>query len=51
MEPIIVFGAIIAMLGGICNGLKNVNDCKINPSLGVKPSKNLVEFLFTDYDQ
>jgi hypothetical protein len=51
MEAIIVFGAIIAIIAGICNGLKNVNDCKINPSLGVKPSNSLIEFLFTDYDK
>jgi hypothetical protein len=48
MEPIILLAAIISIIGGILDGLDKCNKCKTHPELGVKPSKNLLTFLFID---
>lgn len=33
---------------GIINGLNDIRRVRINPCLGVKESKNIFSFLFTD---
>lgn len=39
---------IIAIVSGVINGLYQLYIVKNNPSLGIKPSKNLFTFLFID---
>lgn len=36
------------MIGGVLQGLNDMREVRINPSLGIKESKNLFSFLFTD---
>lgn len=48
MEPIILIAAILSIIGGIVDGLSNVEKCKTNQGRCVKPSKNLFTFLFVD---
>ena len=38
----------IAILCGIARGIKDMNDVRNNPSLGVKPSPNIFTYLFID---
>lgn len=39
---------IIAIVSGFLNGLYELYRVQNNPSLGIKPSKNLFTFLFMD---
>lgn len=48
MNSTLLFFLILAILGGIVHGFSEINTVRKNPSLGVKPSKNLFTFLFTD---
>ena len=48
MEPIFIFAAIVAIIGGFFEGIDKCNKCKLDQSLGVKPSQNLFTFLFLD---
>lgn len=44
MNFIIFFAIIIAIIGGIIDGLNNVSKCKYK----TKPSKNLLNFILVD---
>lgn len=48
MSNTLLFFLILAILGGMVHGFSEINNVRQNPSLGVKPSKNLFTFLFTD---
>lgn len=48
MNHIILFCIVFAMISGILQGLNDMGQVRQNPSLGVKESKNLFTFLFTD---
>jgi hypothetical protein len=48
MNYILLFCVIISMIGGVLRGLNDMREVRNNPSLGVKESKNLFSFLFTD---
>lgn len=39
---------LFAMISGTLQGLNDMSKVRQNPSLGVKESKNLFTFLFTD---
>lgn len=49
MNPIILVGFIVAAIIGWIRGGQQMERAKYDPRLGVKPSKNLVSFLFVDY--
>jgi hypothetical protein len=48
MNYIILVGIIISGICGIFQGLNDMQQVKRNPSLGVKPSKNIFTYLFID---
>ena len=48
MNYILLACIIFAMISGILQGLNDMSKVRQNPSLGVKESKNLFTFLFTD---
>ena len=48
MEPIFIFAAIVAIVGGFFEGIDKCNKCKLDKNLGDKPSQNLFTFLFLD---
>jgi len=48
MNYILLFCIILSMIGGVLRGLNDIIEVRHNPSLGVKESKNLFTFLFTD---
>jgi hypothetical protein len=48
MNYILLFCIIVSMIGGVLRGLNDMREVRNNPSLGVKESKNLFSFLFTD---
>lgn len=48
IEPLFVFAAIVAIIGGICDGMQKMENCRKGKTAGVKPSKNLFTFLFLD---
>jgi hypothetical protein len=48
MNYILLFCVVISMIGGIFRGLNDMREVKYQPNLGVKESKNLFSFLFTD---
>jgi hypothetical protein len=39
---------MLAIINGIAKGLNDIREVRQNPVLGVKESKNLFTFLFTD---
>lgn len=48
MNSTLLLFLVIAIIGGILHGFSEMDSVKKNPSLGIKPSKNLFTFLFTD---
>ncbi len=48
MDYVLFVCIIVASLSGIINGLLKVQRGKMNSSLGVKSSKNIFTFMFTD---
>lgn len=48
MEPLFVIAGIIAIIGGICDGFKKMENTRKGIYPGVKPSKSLFTFLFLD---
>lgn len=48
MNFILLTCIIFAIISGILQGLNDISRVRQNPSLGVKESKNLFTFLFTD---
>lgn len=48
MNATLLLFLIVAIIGGVCHGFSEIEAVKHNPKLGVKPSKNLFTFLFTD---
>lgn len=48
MNHILLFCIVLAIINGIVQGLNDIKQVRNNPSLGVKESKNLLTFLFTD---
>lgn len=49
MNPIILIGFIVAAIIGWIRSGQQMERAKYDPKLGIKPSKNLVSFLFVDY--
>lgn len=48
MNYILLFCLILSMCCGIIKGLQDMTNVRNNPSLGVKPSKNIFTYLFID---
>jgi len=48
MNYIILIALVFSIICGIINGLNDIRQVRSNPCLGVKESKNLFTFLFTD---
>ncbi len=48
MEPILVVATLFAILSGITDGLAKMEKCRKGLEPGVKPSRNLLTFLFLD---
>jgi hypothetical protein len=48
MYNTLILFIILAVMGGAIHGLSEIQKVRTNPQLGVKPSKNLFTFLFTD---
>lgn len=48
MNYILLVCIVLAMINGIIQGLNDMHQVRTNPSIGVKESKNLFTFLFTD---
>lgn len=48
MNYILLFCIVLAMINGIAQGLNEMTQVRRDPSLGIKESKNLFSFLFTD---
>lgn len=48
MNYILLFCIVLSMICGVLRGLNDMREVRNNPSLGVKESKNLFSFLFTD---
>jgi hypothetical protein len=48
MNYFLLICLIITMLGNIIRGLHDIQSVRLNPSLGVKPSKNIFTYLFID---
>ena len=50
MNYIILWGLIISGIVGWIKGGQDMKRARHDPSIGIKPSKNLVSFLFLDYN-
>jgi len=48
MNTVLLFALSCAVVIGFFNGLSKIDEVRKNPSLGVKPSKNLFCFFFND---
>lgn len=48
MNYILLFCIVLAIINGIVQGLNDIKQVRYRPSLGVKESKNLFTFMFTD---
>jgi hypothetical protein len=49
MNSVLVIGFIAAVIIGWIRGGQEMERAKYDPRIGIKPSKNLISFLFLDY--